>query len=365
MVSSLSDAGFQWLTELARAVHTRLRGRKLPIYALGAKPGAQEAEYSQGCCACLGRVDLEWPSGVYLYLDTITGHSSPRVWAGVLIDRRGRAQRLGELVGARLHEPLMLPESRFRVHDGRTFMRPRLRAREFDRLAVDLFDSGAHGIGFYLSDIPDIGKSPGTRLVEKTTRFLVDLLDALGEDYSGRSSAGTHKPQAARERRDRDSVPGKGDRSTEENRSTSKAALASRLARLSELETQRRTAARREQDILRSYLLGGAQTGTCAVCGQTFPVELLVAGHIKRRTKCTDRQKKDTTNLMLVCTFGCDALFERGYIVVRRGKVAAGPNRVGFRAVSRRVSSLKGKPCSNWSTESAGYFEWHEKSHQG
>ncbi len=110
--------------------------------------------------------------------------------------------------------------------------------------------------------------------------------------------------------------------------------------------------------------MGGKETGVCAVCRQTFPVDVLVAGHIKRRTKCSDREKKDTKNLMLVCTFGCDALFERGYIAVREGKVVAGPNRAGQTAIRRRVASLKGQKCLSWTVESAGYFAWHEKSHE-
>jgi hypothetical protein len=48
-----------------------------------------------------------------------------------------------------------------------------------------------------------------------------------------------------------------------------------------------------------------------------FPVDLLVAAHIKRRSLCSETERRDLHNVaMLACKFGCDALFEEGYWLV-------------------------------------------------
>lgn len=73
---------------------------------------------------------------------------------------------------------------------------------------------------------------------------------------------------------------------------------------------------RAEQTILRRYLLQG-DTGTCALCESDFPIGLLAAAHIKRRSACSDDEKRDIKNVAMPnCKFGCDELWERGYISV-------------------------------------------------
>ena len=46
-------------------------------------------------------------------------------------------------------------------------------------------------------------------------------------------------------------------------------------------------------------------------------MQFLVAAHIKKRSVCTDAEKRDLKYVaMSACKFGCDELFERGYIAV-------------------------------------------------
>ncbi|TCN32122.1 hypothetical protein EV644_12732 [Kribbella orskensis] len=105
------------------------------------------------------------------------------------------------------------------------------------------------------------------------------------------------------------------------------------------------SAARVEQAYLRQLLLGGrvATLTQCHLCGRELPVSLLVAGHIKRRSECTDSEKRDVPNVaMLACRLGCDALFEYGYVTVNpAGKVEA--TTVGEAAALAR--HLNGLPC--------------------
>ncbi len=82
-----------------------------------------------------------------------------------------------------------------------------------------------------------------------------------------------------------------------------------------DLEHRVETWIRAEQSVLREVLLHGAATGTCALCGRAMDSRLLVAAHIKKRSHCTDQEKRDLSNVgMLNCKFGCDELYERGFI---------------------------------------------------
>ncbi|GAA1275916.1 hypothetical protein GCM10009609_43650 [Pseudonocardia aurantiaca] len=74
---------------------------------------------------------------------------------------------------------------------------------------------------------------------------------------------------------------------------------------------------RGEQAMLRRRLFGAQDNGTCALCGETYPVRFFYAAHIKRRSICSDYEKRDLDSVaMSACAFGCDALFESGYLAV-------------------------------------------------
>lgn len=58
--------------------------------------------------------------------------------------------------------------------------------------------------------------------------------------------------------------------------------------RISERKTQA------EQAMLRKHLLRGATKGRCSLCRREFPLELLVAAHIKPRSQCTRKEQSDS-----------------------------------------------------------------------
>ena len=95
--------------------------------------------------------------------------------------------------------------------------------------------------------------------------------------------------------------------------------------RLSQLmgstDTPREVKLRNEQAILRDWLFNGENATCCAICGRLFSTGSLVAAHKKKRSHCTDEERKDPNIVMPVCLFGCDTLYERGIISVENGGI--------------------------------------------
>ncbi|MCE6993299.1 hypothetical protein LZG04_00530 [Saccharothrix sp. S26] len=122
---------------------------------------------------------------------------------------------------------------------------------------------------------------------------------------------------------------------------------------------------RLEQGRLRSLLVGGRTSARCALCGDLFPPDFLVAAHIKKRAACSDDERRDLDNVaMLACTFGCDALYESGWITVDdNGYVRTRPpDEVPQGGMRDRLSHLRGRPCTAYTPSSAPYFEWHRRT---
>lgn len=123
--------------------------------------------------------------------------------------------------------------------------------------------------------------------------------------------------------------------------------------------------ARREQAELRRALGLGkdVRTGRCGLCGRTFPAGLLVAAHIKRRSECSEDERRDPNVAMLACTLGCDALFEVGYVsVAGRGRVVTARRDITHAAhLDQELRRLSRQPAPAWSAEREPYFAWHRE----
>jgi len=109
------------------------------------------------------------------------------------------------------------------------------------------------------------------------------------------------------------------------------------------LDVNMRSNARREQAFLRKYLFNVEKHKHCAICGKEYPVNLMVAGHIKKRSRCTLNEKLDYKNIVMpICKFGCDELYEKGYISVMDGKKSqVGLMLLGFYKGSSKILELK------------------------
>jgi hypothetical protein len=133
------------------------------------------------------------------------------------------------------------------------------------------------------------------------------------------------------------------------------------LNNLAELEKKYETLRRKEQGVLRRRLFGGRSEEKCGICGSAYPVELLVVAHIKKRSKCSDSEKRDIANVIPMCKFGCDDLFERRYVFVRNGKVTTSPRLPLTEPVRSYVKRIRNHRCRYWNKHSARYFRCHSE----
>lgn len=122
------------------------------------------------------------------------------------------------------------------------------------------------------------------------------------------------------------------------------------------------TRVRAEQRFLRRQQLR-RWGGSCALCGQKLPDELLVAAHVKPRWACSEEERMDIINIsMLACLFGCDALFELGYVVVSdNGTIEWGSRESHL--IRDRLTPVVGRSCRAHTRESRDYFTWHRQHH--
>lgn len=125
---------------------------------------------------------------------------------------------------------------------------------------------------------------------------------------------------------------------------------------------------RTEQNRLRTALFADRTAASCDLCGREFPVELLVAAHIKQRSQCSNLERQDIANVVMsACRFGCDELFERGYISVDHdgaiilSDTVRSSEHVNVYARQHLADRIFGRSMSG----SRAYFAWHRANKFG
>lgn len=114
-----------------------------------------------------------------------------------------------------------------------------------------------------------------------------------------------------------------------------------------------------EQRGLRAYLLASNKPPSCGLCGRILPERLLVAGHIKPRSQCSETERWNYASVaFLTCLLGCDVLFEHGYLTVDdTGTITAG--RPATDALVPDLDCLIGTPCPAYAADRAPAFAHH------
>ena len=140
--------------------------------------------------------------------------------------------------------------------------------------------------------------------------------------------------------------------------------FATAVAALDALDKAGHRALRVEQSYLRRALFKGP-AARCDLCGRVFAVEFLVAAHIKKRAGCDDQEKRDVAHVVMsACRFGCDELYERGYIAVDDGGqvILSHAIEASENARAYALQHLKGKFFGRPMTGRATYFTWHREN---
>ena len=101
----------------------------------------------------------------------------------------------------------------------------------------------------------------------------------------------------------------------------------------------------------------------CAICHKTLPTKLMVAAHIKPRSKCKTSERKNPDIVMPVCKVGCDDFFEKGYILVdSNGAIKENP-KIEYSSELRKImKEIVGKRCTHFSKDTAQFFQYKRNS---
>lgn len=121
---------------------------------------------------------------------------------------------------------------------------------------------------------------------------------------------------------------------------------------------------RREQPIIRQRLISGRRELPCGICGELTPSDYLVAGHIKKRSSATEKERRDPHIAMLVCVFGCDKAFEIGDVRVASGGVMSVSSRLRL-ARPEFAAKIDGGIAPAYSAENERFFASRNKSFLG
>lgn len=144
-----------------------------------------------------------------------------------------------------------------------------------------------------------------------------------------------------------------------------KAALV--LSQLSTTDSKPRTVTSRTEQIwLRVNLFGNLKEAKCAICKKYRPVNLMVAGHIKPRYKCTIQERLDINIVMPVCKIGCDDLYEKGYVLVsNEGYIIRNNDIPATFELDQFISEIEGLKCDFHNTYTKNYFEYKKNMIEG
>ena len=97
---------------------------------------------------------------------------------------------------------------------------------------------------------------------------------------------------------------------------------------------------------------------------KTYPISMLWCSHIKKRAKCSDEEKRDYNVVLPMCRFGCDELFEKGFIGVDDDGLIIQTKSISNKNIQNYINDLVGNKCDGFSNKNLKYFKWHREFHK-
>lgn len=126
-----------------------------------------------------------------------------------------------------------------------------------------------------------------------------------------------------------------------------------------ELDKESLSKRRVEQGVLRRTLFNQHPTFICCICQREYLTKFMVAAHIKKRSECSIEERLDIENVVApMCKFGCDDLYEHGFISVNEGIVTILNNDV-TKPMFEYMEEISGNECGYWKEGTEKYFRWH------
>ncbi|MFC1957108.1 HNH endonuclease [Chloroflexota bacterium] len=136
------------------------------------------------------------------------------------------------------------------------------------------------------------------------------------------------------------------------------------LAKKGTLDKKRATKTRDEQDYLRRHLFQGKRILKCGICNREYPISFLIAAHIKKRSECSLDEQADVESIVMpMCSFGCDYLYEKGYIAIKNGKVVNLNKNPTTSSLQQYLTDIINNNCPYWNDGTIPYFKWHYERH--
>ncbi|MCA2215543.1 hypothetical protein [Jidongwangia harbinensis] len=130
------------------------------------------------------------------------------------------------------------------------------------------------------------------------------------------------------------------------------------------LDALARVLVRKEQRKLRRMKFGDSAEIRCELCGRLFPRRFVRAAHVKRRADANEQERRNLANIIAACLFGCDELFEHGYVFVDAGgriRVSNGPTKHSTADLLALATVLDARQCAAAKPSSAEFFAWHRR----
>lgn len=116
-----------------------------------------------------------------------------------------------------------------------------------------------------------------------------------------------------------------------------------------------------EQGYLRKILFGNRLNANCACCHSNYPTEFLTTAHIKKRSLCSKEERLNPKVVMPMCNFGCDQLFEKGFISVGQDGKFFQKKECFSPSIKNYINDIIGRNCSFYCGESELFFKWHRE----
>ncbi|AKU79810.1 hypothetical protein [Spiroplasma turonicum] len=122
------------------------------------------------------------------------------------------------------------------------------------------------------------------------------------------------------------------------------------------------TKIRLEQYQLRKNLFKDLNHQKCCICNKTFPVDFLIASHIKDRKDCILEERNDLYRIVApMCVFGCDFLYGQKMIYVNiDGKVKINFNNLMTDSIKEYMLTIEDNIVENYKI-SKNYFDFQSE----